>query len=927
MQLPDLQQDLEAQFGKLSEQRAENQRIFALEHGLPIDMAALASALSKQLQYGVPNKAFWLAWVIFATEVGYDYDGAEYWQTFNERLPAWHHIDANKSRSRIRMWFQRFASSYNGVRPSGTWAQQFRIIAWPITHAILPKDLQYQFAKSLHHNRYQIAVSNDPLAIGHLIHYRSVHPSSRFREFCEQEELVGCIALALLGADTESLPLSSEVTRRIVSDLETTQEAREWLQEAREDVRRIRGTRRQRLERRTPQEPTPPPHPRFNLRPSLLLSPEKDAWCVGIQIPSFASLATGSPEVAQYLRRTKVRFEGGASSWHPAQILTAPSKLHGLQRWPDDGVVLRFKDAFPAFEHLVRQETVLSNGPLWVCRISNDRMAREVRSHHVRSGQRYIVLARAGHNFRPNPIIRPVNLRCEGLIGIELSLPERMTDDVRHALKALGLSFTSIVRIWPAGLPAVSWDGEGHSEWLTTDAPCFGIDIDHGVEAVEVALDGVSSLRISRTGVRGPSWVQLPPLLPGEHRLVVEVKDGAGQAGSPGASRGEVILEVRDPLGLEETIHQRGGLMVIATPTDAALEDLERGDLQIEVFGPAGREIQWFLKINEYETDRKSATLPMKLTNLSDQLSDKEKEELGGSSICHLMVCADEIGTFDLKLERENRPLRWLLRRSRHDSTIRLIDDAALGTHSQCQMALLGQPCVAQSLDYDACIDGIKVQPPGALFVVAGRNHMDAVIVSQPSQETLHDFTQLVTVPQLNGFASSPERVPNDIAVLTLWSHARVTGPLGASAQSKVVRTMRNAIVGLVCGHAWMIAEHKFESSIQDTEAIAVLGDAISTQVEWKNFPAKLRLSYREAVDLAPAQVVAWLLKITTAFHLCTDASVIERALRYLTDPRGFVASSRDVAADVQTLVGHGELVRGVRYLQILLRDKSWEWS
>jgi hypothetical protein len=927
MQLPALQQELEARFGQLSGQRAENRRIFALEHGLPIDMASLASALSMQLQYGTPNKAFWLAWVVFATEVGYDYAGAEYWQTFSERLPAWRDIDTNRCRSRIRMWFQRFTSAYNGVRPSGTWAQQFRIIAWPITHAILPKDLQYQFARSLHHNRYQIAADSDPLAIGHQIHHRSVHPSSRFREFCEQEELVGCIALALLGADTENLPLSPEATRRIVSDLETTQEAREWLQEARTDIRRIRGVRRQRLEERTPQERAPPPHPRFNLRPSLLLSPESDAWRVGIQIPTFAPLEAASPAVAQYLRKTKVRFEGEAGSWHPAQILTTSAKLHGLQRWPNDGVVLRFKDAFPTFEHLMRQEAALSKGPLWVCRISNDRMAREVRSHHVRPGQKYIVLARAGHAFRPNPIIRPVDLRCEGLIGIQLSLPERVTDDLRHALKTLGLSFTSTVRIWPAGLPAVSWDGEGQSEWLTTDAPCFGIDIDHDVAAVEVALDGVSSLRIPRAGVHGPSWVQLPPLPPGEHRLVVEVKDGAGQAGSSSASRGEVILEVRDPLGLEETIHQRSGLMVIATPIDAVLEDLERGDLQIEVFGPAGREIQWFLKINDYETDRKSVTLPTKLTDLSDQLSDKEKEELGGSSICHLVVCADEIGTFDLKLERENRPLRWLLRRSRHESTIRLVDDAALGTHAQCQMALLGQPCVAKTLDYDACIDGIKVQSPGALFVVIGRDQMDTVIVSQPSQEALHDLTQLVPAPQLDSFASSPDRVPNDIAVLTLWSHARVTGPLGASTQSKVVRTMRNALVRLVCGHAWMDAERKFESSIQDTEAAAVLGDAISTRKEWKNFPAKLRLSHREALDLSPAQIVAWLLKITTAFHLSTDTNLVERALRYLTDPRGFVASSPDVTADVQALVGHGELARGVRYLQILLEDKSWDWS
>lgn len=926
MQLPAFQQELEARFGQLSEQNAGNRCIFALEHGLPIDMAALTNALSKQLQYGTPNKAFWLAWLVFATEIGYDYDGVEYWQTFNDRLPAWRDFDA-KCRSRISMWFQRFAGTYNGVRPSGTWAQQFRIIAWPITHAILPKDLQYQFAKSLHHNRYQIAADNNPLAIGRLIHHRSVHPSSRFREFCEQETLVGCIASALLGADTENLPLSPEAIRRIVSDLETTQEAKEWLQEARADVRRIRGARRQRFGEGTPQERTPSAQPRFNLRPSLLLSSEGDAWRVGVQVPSFAPLAVESPDVAEYLRNTKVRFAGGAGSWYPAQILIASSKLHGLQRWPDDGPVLHFKDAFPPLEYLVRQEVKLSGGPIWVCRIGNDRLAREVRGHQVRPGQKYIILARSDYAFPPNPAIQPVDVRCEGLTGIQLSLPQHVTDGLRHTLKILGLSFTSTVRVWPAGLPAVSWDGEGLSEWLTTDAPCFGIDIDHDVMAAEVALDGGLPLQIARAGVHGPSWVQLPPLPPGEHRLVIAVKDGAGQARSNGSSRGEVILEVRDPLGLEESIHQRGGLMVIATPTDATLENLERGDLQLEVLGPAGREIQWFLRTKDYETNRKSIILPTKLADVYDQFSDREKEELGGCSICHLVVCADEIGTFDLTLERENRPLRWLLRRSRHESTIRLVDDAALSTHSQCQMALLSQPCVAQTLDYDACTAGIEIQSPGALFVVSGRDRMDAVIVSQPSQEALRDLTQLIPTPKLDGFASSPERVPDDVAVLTLWSHARATGPLGASIQSRVVRAMRNALARLVCGYAWMNAESKFENSRQDTEAIAVLGDAISKQMEWQSFAAKLRLSHIEAMDLMPTEVVAWLLGITTAFHLCTNANLVERTLRYLTDTQGFVSSSRDIEADIQTLANHGELVRGVRYLQILLEGKSWDWS
>ncbi|MFC4729204.1 hypothetical protein [Coralloluteibacterium thermophilus] len=931
MHLPTLQQDLEARFSEISSERTENQHIFALEHGLAIDMSALANSLSKQLAYGMTNQASWLAWVVFATEVGYDYAGAEYWQTFNERLPAWRAVDTNKSRSRIRMWFRRFASTYNGVRPSGTWAEQFRIIAWPITHAILPKDLQYQFARSIHHNRYQIAADSDPLVVGRLIHHRTPHPSSRFREFCEQEEMVGRIALALLGAGTEDPPLSPEATRRIVGDLEMTQEAREWLQEARSDIRWIHGAKRQRFSGRSPQDRARTvAQPQLNLRPTLLLSRKSDAWHVGIQVPSFAPLAAGSPEVARHLQKTKVRIEGGSGQWHPAQILNTPSKPHGLQRWPGDGMVLRFKDALPIFDQLVRLEATLGKGPLWVCRIGTDGLAREVRSHHVRPGQKYIVMARTGHVFRPHPALRPADLRCDGLTGIQLSLPPHVSEDLRHALKTLGLSFASTVRIWPAGLPAVSWDCEGRSEWLTTDTPCFGIDVDHDVAAVDVALDGIPPLRISRTGVQGPSWVQLPPLPPGEHRLVVEVKDGAGQAGLLGASRGEVILEVRNPVSLDETVQRRGGLIVVATPIDATLESLERDELQLEVYGPAGREAQLFLEIEGCDSDPRPfdrTVVPATLTHLWRRLPTEIQENLGGSNACRLVIRAEEIGTFTLSLERASRPVRWTLRQSRQTTTIRLVDEAAVGAHALCQMAPLDQPCAAQALDYDDCVDGIDVPAPGALFIVAGRDRLDAVIVSQPGQGTMRDFAELALAPRLNGFASSAERLRDDVALLGLWSRARVVGPLGAARKGKVVRAMRDALVRFVCGPAWMDAERRIGDPPWNDDAIATLGDAITNRREWMNFPAQLRVSHREVLDMLPAQVVSWLLGITTRYRLCTDHLLVERMLRYLTDPDSFIASSRDVAVDIQSLVAHGELARSVRYLQKLLEGKSWDWN
>lgn len=928
MQLDTLQRMLERRFEQLSGERAADRRMFALEHDVAIDMQALAAELSKQLRYGKPDASYWLVWVVFATEIGYSYAGAEYWQTFGDRLPAWkQYADNNRNRSQIRVWFRQFALKYRGVRPAGTWAQQFSIIAWPITHAVLPQDLQYHFAKSLHTHRYRLAAENDPVNIGRIIHAHSSLTSSRFREFSEQEELVGRIALALLGVESDEPPLSPATTKRIADDLERTQAAKDFLREAR-DVRRIRGVSRKPQGARGPQHA---PSPRFNLTPTLLLSKEHEAWRVGVLIPSLAPLASEIAEIRQFLKATKVQLQGGAGTWQPAQVLTRPTKLHMLQQWPKDGVVLKFKDPYPVLEHLLNQDGILSKGPLWVCKIGSDGLARQVRQNLVRPGNKYIVLASTGHSFPRSSVLTPINVKCAGMVGVGLDLPTHIPADTRHVLCTLGLRLATTVRVWPAGIPAMSWDGDGHSEWLTTDKPCFGIEVDHDVDAVEVVLNGIARLTIPRNGAEGPSWVQLPNLPSGQHTLSVEVKTSEKSQAVRSGTRGEVLLEVRDPLGMEETFNQRGGLMAIPSPVDATLEDLEQGRLTLELFGPRAREVKVRLEMPGSEGIDGGIgrfDLPVTLTDLYARMRSDAQEVLGVSSTCQLIVDAEEIGSFVFPLERVSRAVRWLPKRSKQSFSLRLIDEAGLGEHAICQMAPLDAPSTPELLNYESCLDGIEVQPPGGLYVVAGKGRMDAVLVSLPTQQRLSGFASLRGFDtKLDKFASTASSLKDDVQLLKLWSKARVVGPLGSVRQKKMIRVMGDALTRLVCGAAWSQAEASFDNSTRNNEAIADLGDRTTAIHAHRSFAAKLRISHHEVVNMSAVEVVAWLLPIASAFGVCSDKRTVELALRYFTDPAGFAAQSSDITKEVGELAAQGDLVRGIRYLQILQEGKVWDWS
>ena len=90
---------------------------------------------------------------------------------------------------------------YGGAEPRGRWANHFSIICWPITHAILPQDLQRELAHSLYRIRYDFdsALLANPVQLGRAIAQDAeLVAGSRFRQFAEDQLLVGQIAASLL---------------------------------------------------------------------------------------------------------------------------------------------------------------------------------------------------------------------------------------------------------------------------------------------------------------------------------------------------------------------------------------------------------------------------------------------------------------------------------------------------------------------------------------------------------------------------------------------------------------------------------------------------------------------------------------------------------------------------------------------------------
>lgn len=288
--------------------------VFALEHGLGIDEEL--PELNEVVRVAVTGNRLpaqaWLPLVVYAAEIGYGYEGDEYWPVFEARTPGWQRR-GSAARVYIRHKYELFAKTYGGARPSGVWANWFKNIAWPITHAVLPADLQRHLARLLSDYRHAFTpeLLEDHEELGKRLAAYSGGTSSRFRKFAENTSLMGLVASCLLlGDEDETSLLSGAVLHRIVVDLGHERQAGAWLRNAKRTAVQVR--------RRGLLGPSIRARPRSSesdrrgarLESALSLRQSHDGWTVYIAVPSFEPLVRQFPSIRDEVERLRCSIEG-----------------------------------------------------------------------------------------------------------------------------------------------------------------------------------------------------------------------------------------------------------------------------------------------------------------------------------------------------------------------------------------------------------------------------------------------------------------------------------------------------------------------------------------------------------------------------------------------------------------------------------------
>lgn len=837
--------------------------LFALEHNLEAEeIGDLGAAIRAHIGHNPPQREHVLTWVVYAAELGYRYSGDEFWQTFERETPGW---TVYGDRHWIRQRYRSFRQQYGGAEPSGAWAEHFSIICWPITHAILPWDLQRQLARILYELRHAFSseLLESPINLGESIQGRSWNATSRFQNLAQDVALVGQIATALLFEGrfgTDSL-IHSSALERISKDLERERRAREWLRSARRSAQERARVRGLAVSWGMPSPSAEGPQEArediaaLGIEPRLVLRPNDavgECWGVSLEVPDLSHLLLKLPRTREILTNTRCVVAGASGRPLARGTFLYGSRRVVLARWPrPEEVLLQFEKTDPQLEYILRAECLLRPGPSWLFRIASDGVAYESRSLRVRPGERYILVtssevAESIHH------VRPISLDCQGVYGVLLTLPSALTPEWEETLRCLGLAQARAIEVWPAGLSAAVWDGEGHGEWLTSERPCLAVRSDHPVDALLVLMDGSpeSTLELAPVVPGEPLFFELPSLPTGLHRIRVSAR-AAPDAVTESLGALDVVMRIRESRPWSPGLSSQGPLRVEVDPITPTLEQLWEGRVRLAIQGPPGRRVRSRVSLLEREEEEAiyvgqlpPLPFPVDPDAWSAQFERHVRKEAGETydlaRICQLEFFAKELGTFTVRCEREFTPLRWAVRRRGQCYTVCLVDDTGEEQGPVVGRLAFEKPCVEERMVSSK--SQYEAPEPGGMYVARSARYTVAVIVPP----VVRNLSDLGCSPRIDGTTRSLEGLYQLTGMMRLWGKARLTGDLfSATRKRQVLVALLQHLFGVICGETWARAE---EAAGRDKARLgAPLEEALSRR---RNEAAVAEYLVRDVADL-----------------------------------------------------------------------------
>jgi hypothetical protein len=941
-----LHERLKAHFQMLRQQRAATgSPTFALEHGLSqAELVFLKEQVASSVREGRVRGDLWLPLVVYATEIGYEYSGDEYWQTFEALTPGWaEHGD----RQLLRASFRRFTQSFGGAEPTGAWAQHFSIICWPITHAVLPTDLQRQLARLLFENRRGLTsdLLGDPGELGQHLAARSWHSSSRFQSFAQNTGLLGRVAAALLAGDDErSAFLLDSTLDRIVADLSHERQARGWLRGAKSAAASVRtrgfqGSVVSRDGRPATGQPLPPA-----ADPELMLREEPDGWSAHLELADLSVLLERLPGMSEDLANCRALVAGAAGPPLSRGRVLYPGQRVRLRNWPaSEAPLLQLEGASETTNSLLADQCVLAPGPRWLFRVRERGLANEVRGHGARAGCRYVLLSEDRLVATLPPWIVPAEVQTGGVFAYAVDVPSVLDPIALDVLRRVGVRAVSDIVISPAGVLAAQWDGEGRAEWLAGEMPILAISSTTTVARSVWALDG-HTYPVAWPLEQREIFLGFAELGVGTHELHVALS--ASHDGDT-LAEGAFQIRIRSPRTRPTSGSLREALAIIAAPVSPTLSEIWDGKAVIEILGPPEIEVDLQATLQ----DRSGAKLaqhscaaslpvgPEDWPSLFEHLIHAHRpmrDAYGESEACVLRVSHEALGAVTHRYEREFASLRWAPGRDGEGPFIRLIDNTEerdvearlfeFASPDQHRLAGLDERSV------------LRWRTGGLALAQAGQARAAAIL-----PPTVHDLGDLRLEPRLRPAARSLHGVLALIELAELWGSAsRPADPFAEHARFKVLRKITTDIAALIGGQRWRAIERRYGDEERPFDQAAL--EAAVGERPHQRALARDVARWVEPLSSAPLAERVASVATALALHARSDAyrsedhRFAEFLLRLASAPESLAEwPEAEIESDLQRVLDAPMLLRAARLLVLAIDARvttsapssfaGWSWQ
>lgn len=809
--------------------------MFALEHPLSdTQLILLNTEVCGAVRSGRLPHGAWLPFVVYAAEIGYEYAGEEYWQTFEARTPSW---AERGDRYYIRRQFQNFAATFRGAEPSGAWAHQFSIICWPITHAVLPTDLQRQLASLLFEYRTALTseLLHNPAELGQRLAGRAWQASSRFQNFAQNTELLGQVAVALLTHDDEESPfLLTSTLRRIVADLSEEREARRWLRDAKVTASqvRLRGVGHTEIPSGTVEERERRVRLPAATDPDLHVRNTSNGWSVYLEFPDLTALAERLSEAYDELGRLRGRVAGvHGAPLARGRLLVSGQRIR-LDEWPPaNDALITLENGSSATNSLLREQCVMPSGPRWLFRLADPYSGEQVRGRMVRPGRRYLLLSRS-EIAPPFPSwVQPAEMETSGVYGYALAMPAILGDADVAAIATIGLSAVTDIDVRPVGFAAALWDGEGTAEWNAGEDPIIAVSSPRELDLCVVALDG-EPYKVAWPSGSSELFLQLRDLSVGTHDLRISLLTvGADHP----LVEGLLQVLIRTPPTPRATGTFRHGLTLVAAPMNPTLTELWDGAAALEMSGPRNVSIKVTFELRGHMSavlarHTVSVRLPVTFERWPSVFNQLKRDPTvertyEQAESCSIRAAHPELGSVVLRAEREFTPLRWVFRRDSDGPAIRLIDNTD-GGHTHAERRSFRSPDRAHKLQPVTTAD--VRDSGGGLFTAEAAGARVSVILP-PFVHTLDDLRRMNVLPTLSPTPRSSDGMKRLITLAELWGSASLPGdPFGQMRRFGVLRSITSHLVGTVGGGRWQELEDRLLRD--DTVPLTQLRDGVGME-------------------------------------------------------------------------------------------------